>query len=437
MLKSTLIFLAAIGLFFIDINTIAIPYFLFVLGYLIYMIRKKYYNEIALVLPLFGYSTCLFLSKLLGVINLGLLLGIVMSFCVYYFIVKSPQFRQLKYGVVLLALYSILLVLILLSFYMSYSDDYQLLKMRLFITWFLILFLSINCFNQKVTEFNFEEFLILSFLFFVPHFSAAESEGLTLSPKEVWEIYSVLDDGIRGHDFDIITATRISGVGILAFFIYLLDFNPKKMYLGFMMLFFFVMIIVCQTRQSIVALFLPILIFMVYVLKKESKNYFAILLGICLCIYSIKNYLTYLDDNGVKSRVVTNVEGTSKEGSGREIIWEQAIDFINTNNGSVGFGNFKTFVKAHEYPHNIFLEFLIEIGLMATMVLIIIVAYILIEVYRLLFVYETSSKLELFLLLATIYFFALAQFSVDLPRNMIFFFTFALFLGVKNQQKLT
>ena len=437
MVKSIVIVVLAVVLFFVDCNAIAIPYVLLIAGTLVVMIQQKWYNEIALALPLFGYSFCLFLSKLTGIMNLGILGSIVVLFFFIRLIGGLHFKNRLNVGEISILLpYAFLLVLIVFSFIYSINNGYQNLKIQLFLTWLAIFVFSMHTFDKGIKEFHFEAFLLLSFLLFVPHFSNATDKGISLSPYKVWQVYSVLNDGIRGHDFDIITATRISGIGILAYLIYLLDFEIKKAYLIVPLVFFAVMLIICQTRQSIVALALAIVLFVLYnFIKEGTKNYFGIGIGILFISYSLFNYLHYLEDNGVKSRIVSNVEGTSEEGTGREHIWNSAIEYLNTNGATVGFGNFKNAAHTHDYPHNIFLEILIEIGPLAIVLLFIILIYIFFELYKVFFVYEENTKLELFLIFATIYFLGLAQFSVDLPRNLMFFYTFALFVFTKHNKE--
>ena len=398
---------------------------------------KKQYNEIALALPLFGYSFCLFLSKLTGIINLGILGGCVVCFFVIRFMSGMPFKKRLATDQLsLLFPYAVLLIMIALSFIYTVDSSYQNLKINLFITWLGIFVLSINSFDKEVERFDYESFLLLCFFLFVPHFSNATEHGSHLSPYQVWKIYSILNDGIRGHDFDIITATRISGIGILAYCIYMIDFNLKKVYLIGLLLFFVVMLIICQTRQSVVALALAIFLFGVYnFLKEGKKNYIGIVIGVLFMSYSLFNYLHYLNEHGVKSRIVSNAEGSSEEGTGRERIWNSAYEYINSNGDSVGFGNFKLVAHTHDYPHNIFLELFIEVGSFSVVLFLFILAYIFYELYRVFFIYEENTKLELFLIFATIYFIGLAQFSVDLPRNLAFFYTFALYVFIKSNKE--
>ena len=252
-----------------------------------------------------------------------------------------------------------------------------------------------------------------------------------MSPLNVWDTFSVLDDGIRGHNFDIITATRIAGIGLLAFLVYILDFSFKKIYLILFVMFFGIMIVICQTRQSIIALFLPILVLVLYNFGKERRNYFGIVIGLLFVAFSINSYLNYSESKGVESRIVSSVEGTSEEGTGREEIWKHALNYIYQDKKTTGFGNFTTFTRSATYPHNIFLEVYIEMGAFSLLILVAIVVLIIVELFKVFFVYENNTKLELFLILATLYYFGLAQFSVDLPRKMSFLITFILFIFIK------
>lgn len=438
MKRKIILIVLAIVLLFLDINTVGVAYVAFVFGYLIYMIRNKNINEIVIAFPLFGYSFCLFVNKLTGIINLGLLLGIVSLLFGYIIISRYSKNGKLKTSVnSLIVTYSVFFLTIVFSIAFMYLEKYQLMKMQLLILWSSVFFISINSFDGSIDKFNFEEFLILSFFLFIPHFSIALDEGKTLSPFQTWTVYSILDDGIRGHEFDIITATRIAGIGLLAYFIYLLDFNAKKAYLILFFIAFAIMLVICQTRQSIVALFFPSFLFLMYVVKKDKQNYFGIIAGIMFLAFSVYNYTQYLDDNGVQSRIVSTVEGSSEEGSGREKIWETAIQFISEDRPSTGFGNFKFFTNGATYPHNIFLEIYIENGILALLSLIMIMLYIIFEIYSVFFIYKENSKLELFLIFSTVYYLGLAQFSVDLPGNLMFLYTFALFVVVKNNRKKT
>jgi len=432
MREKIIITLLAVALFFIDINLIGFIYLAFGFGYFVYAIQKKWYNELALAFPLFGYSFFLFVNKLTGLPNLAMLLGVVIAFLAFRVVTEFNSFTKLNTKkITIIVLYAVFFLLILGSIFATYDATYQNFKIQLFFLWTGVLFFSINTFDNRINDFNFEEFLKIAFILFVPHFSNAMSEEQTLSPFRTWEVFSVLDDGIRGHNFDIITATRIAGVGILAYFIFLLDFSKQKLYLVGLLVFFGIMVIICQTRQSIVALMLPMFLYVVYSVMKNRKNYSGIFIGLIFLVYGFYNYLSYLDSNGVESRIVSTVDGTSTEGSGREKIWGKAFEYISLDKPSTGFGNFKIFTRAHDYAHNIFIEVYVEAGIFAFFVLCIIIYYMFYELFKVFFVYKENSRLEIFLILATFYYLGLAQFSVDLSRNLLFFFTFALFIFVK------
>jgi len=437
MYRQIAITLGAIFLFFIDINTINIPFVVLVFGFMIYMISKQQYNEIALAIPLFGYSFGLLLNKITGVPNLFyilLLIALLLGYRLFFFFNGRTKINVNQN--VLIVFYAAFLLSILFSLFQFYQESYPILKLQLFGMWLLIYLLSFNTFDKQTADFNYENFLILIFLFFVSHFSnATDDDDVTLSPFRVWTTYSVMDDGIRGHNFDIISATRIAGAGILAFFIYIYDLQKKKLFLFVLLTFFVLMLIICQTRQSVAAIAFPIGIFGLYVLIKAKTSFFKIMLTIVVFLFGFISYTNYLSKNEVNSRIIKSAGGTAAEGTGREGIWATAISFINSDKSSVGFGNYQRFTGSATYPHNIFLEVYVEMGLISFIILCLIVIYILFETNKIFFAKNELSNLELFLILGTIYYLGLAQFSADLPRNMMFMLTFALYIVIKHQNK--
>jgi hypothetical protein len=56
---------------------------------------------------------------------------------------------------------------------------------------------------------------------------------------------------------------------------------------------------------------------------------------------------------------------------------------------------------------------------------------IIVELFKLFFIYEENTTLELILLVLTVYLLLLAQFSSDIPRNILFFLTFILYKQLK------
>jgi hypothetical protein len=421
---------------FIDVNQVAIPYMIFVFGYMIYLLKNKQFNEVILGLTIFGFSFGLFLNIYIPIPNLMILLLLMTSVFIYRILTEYYPFKKLQLkGFILNSLYFVFMIMILVSLFDIFSIEYPFFKLQLLVIWSFILLFSINSIDEAIDNFNFETFLIISSLLFIPHFSNIEIDGITSSPKFVWDTYSVLDDGIRGT-YDVISATRIAGIGILAFIIYLLDFSIKKAHLLGYFLFFIIMLVICQTRQSIAALFLPAFLFFVYSFMRNKKNYLGLFSGLVFLFYSVISYLQYTESKGVESRLVTTVEGSGDEGTGRENIWNSAFEYINKNEGTTGFGNFKHFAHKHNYPHNIFLEVYIEIGALATFILIFILIYILIELYKVFFEYKNNTKIELFLIFSTLYYIGLAQFSVDLPRNLYFLYTFALFVFIKYNKSI-
>lgn len=432
MYKQLIILILAIALFFLDINVIGMPYIAFVACYIIYMIYNKNHNEIALAIPLFGYSFGLLVNKLVGLPNLFvivLLSAIIFAYRMFFFFNGKTKINANHR--ILIFLYGIFLVSILFSIFQFYQDSYTTLKLQLFGMWFLIYMLSFNSFDDDLKSFNYERFLILIFLFFVCHFSNATDAGLTLSPYKVWTTYSVLDDGIRGHDFDIISATRIAGAGILAYLIYIYDLKKEKIYLYVLGAFFVMMVIICQTRQSVASIGLPLMLFILYVLMKSKTSLFKTISAILGFVALFFVYMNYLESNNVESRIVTSTGGNSEEGTGREGVWEDAVKYINSDQSSVGFGNYGRFTNSYSYPHNIFLEIYVELGFISFLFFCLIVLYVMYESMKLFFDKREATNLELFLILASIYYIGLAQFSADFSRNLMFFHTFSLYIAIR------
>lgn len=438
MYRQFAISIGAIALFFLDMNAIGIPYVLFVLGYMTYMLYKEQYNELALAIPLFGYSFGLLINKITGLPNLFyivLLIALLLAYRLFFFFNGRTKISTNNKTV--LIIYILFFLSILFSLFQFYQESYPTLKLQIFGMWFLIYVLSFNSFDNQTDIFNYESFLILIFLFFVAHFTNATSEEETLSPYRVWTTYSVLDDGIRGHNFDIISATRIAGAGILAYIIYIYSLEKKKLFLLVLLSFFILMLIICQTRQSVAAIILPLGIFGLYVLIKAKTSFLKICLTLIASSIVFALYVSYLNKNKVESRIISSAEGNSGEGTGREGLWDVAIQFINSDQDSVGFGNYQRFVGSYNYPHNIFLEVYVELGLFSFLILCMIVLFILIETIKIFFVNNEISNLELFLILGSIYYLGLAQFSADLPRNMMFLYTFGLYIIIKNKNNLS
>jgi O-antigen ligase len=170
----------------------------------------------------------------------------------------------------------------------------------------------------------------------------------------------------------------------------------------------------------------------IYNYLKNSRNYFGVIVGTLFVVFFINSYMNYTESEGVESRIVTSSDGSSEEGTGREAIWETAILYIKQGNPTTGFGNYTTFTRDATYPHNIFLEVYIEMGMLSLLLLIGIFILIIYEIFKVFFIYKSNTKLELFLIFATVYYLGLAQFSVDLPRNLTFLYTFILYIYLKH-----
>ncbi len=174
MYRQIAITLGAIFLFFIDINTINIPFVVLVFGFMIYMISKQQYNP--------------------NLFYILLLIALLLGYRLFFFFNGRTKINVNQN--VLIVFYAAFLLSILFSLFQFYQESYPILKLQLFGMWLLIYLLSFNTFDKQTADFNYENFLILIFLFFVSHFSnATDDDDVTLSPFRVWTTYSVMDDG--------------------------------------------------------------------------------------------------------------------------------------------------------------------------------------------------------------------------------------------------
>ncbi len=174
------------------------------------------------------------------------------------------------------------------------------------------------------------------------------------------------------------------------------------------------------------------LIVVLYDFVKSKGNIYKTAIIIFLMLFSTIKYLNFIEENNFKSRIVETAQTEGEiDSSGRDGILNTSLNFIATNDVGVGFGNYYYFVRAHVYPHNIYVETIIEIGWLAFFILVFLTFMIIVELFKLFFIYEENTTLELILLVLTVYLLLLAQFSSDIPRNILFFLTFILYKQLK------
>jgi O-antigen ligase len=312
---------------------------------------------------------------------------------------------------------------VIFSFSKSFNIfSYQNFKIEIFTIWAFIYIVSLNIVNVSIYQFDFKILIFLSFILFMPIIAELDESFI-----ETWNIYSAIQRGLRG-EFDIISATRISGTGILGLIVYyMLEKNRNYLLLLFFPLFIGLMII-CQTRQSIVSLFFPLILLFVFDLIKTKFNIIKLLVIILSISYLINNYINYVEENNYESRLLESAEsGSDIDSSGRDNIWDETLLFISKNDVAIGFGNYPNLVKSHNYPHNIFLEIIVELGWIAFFIFVIFCFLLIIELYNMFKKANAYSSIEVYFLLLTLYFLFLAQFSFDISRNLSFFYTFIMF----------
>ncbi len=425
----------SILLLFINIKEFAIPYFLLFSLLISWFLYQRKINEIVIAFTFFGFSFFSLYCQIIGTSSILLILILMLTILLYRFFTNWKPFGKYPLKLTPFFLFLFLFIcLILLSFSKTiFTIEYQDFKIQLFLIWSLIFILSANCLDNNVLEFDFEVFLIIAYLLFIPHFSIISDEGGVLSPIANWNKYSVLADGIRGtKGVDVISAGRYSGLFILTFVIYFIDFKFKKLFFLPFVIPAFILLIIVQTRQAFVALLLPIvgvIIYYLFIVKSSGNRLIVNLLSIIILCSGIFWYANYINENHVETRVLA-----SKETSGREKVWNDAKTLIVNDETGVGFGNFIFYGKAYSWPHNIFFETIIEIGWPAFFLLLLISGYLFYEIILIVLHKPNLDKVQVFMLFTALYYFILSQFSADIPRNLHFFYALSLYILLKGKK---
>jgi hypothetical protein len=427
--KQIFIILLVLSFVFIRLNSIILPYFFSIIFISIYLVvAKAKINEVVLAFTLFGFTFFQISTKLFGLTNIVTVFGGICFFLIYQFLTKWKLGNKLRIlgNSKILFLYILFLGAVTFSMADSYILYYQNFKINLFFLWTLIYLLSINSFNVKVSNFDFETFILLSFFLFLPIFATIDIEELSYSPLDAWQTFSITNIGLRGTSFDTIQSARLAGIGVISIIISLLNFNKEKIYQFFLLIPFLIIMVICQSRQVFLSVFLSVFVVIIYYALKGKVNKFAIV-GISLFLIIVSfQYVKYLDENEVESRVVSSVEDGQDIESGREGIWDASLEAIINGKIGVGYGNFYQAAHAHLWPHNIFLEIFIEVGYVGLVIFLIILVYFVYALIKSFF--DETPLINFFLLSISFFYILVAQFSFDLSKNLLFFFTFYLYL---------
>lgn len=430
--KNIFLLLLITALLFIDISgSLGFIYFPVIIVYVASSWKNNYTNEVIVSFSLFGFSFCAGLSQLLQTPNL--ILFALFSFLLLFLsklVVRKTDFLSLN-NPLLIITYLVFFLSIIFSMVYTEFYEYQTLKINLFITYTAVYgFSLLSISSSKLKSFNYTRFLLLSVVLFLPHYSLISSDNGASSPYEIWTSFSSLANGLRTINFDVITASRISGAGFTIAIFFLLSNFRKYFWTIPILLIFTILLINSQTRQGIISMVLAVLVYFVYRLLNSKKSYGSFILPIALVGAAVYKYMSFSEENETNSRILNN-----SDDNGRSLVFEQTVNYIEQRGSLIGFGNYSGKINEFHYPHNIFLEAFIELGYLGFVALLSIILIIIIYSYRIVVLNKMAGEMSVLLLMLTIYFLTTAQFSADIPRNMLFLYTFILFVGYNNHQK--
>ena len=190
------------------------------------------------------------------------------------------------------------------------------------------------------------------------------------------------------------------------------------------------------TRSPIIAFILAFFLYFVLRPKSFRLRNFVSILGVFLIlgmsIYFVGKYINASGHDAVDEFVVDRYDNPDIAFEGRMVVFERAIKLISLDYSLIigeGAGNYGFLLTGisniKSFPHNIFLEILVENGFIALILFLYIIAQI---CYRNLFM-EFSSK---YMYLIVIFYFMLinAQSSNDLVGNGLVFAFSAILLNI-------
>ena len=190
--------------------------------------------------------------------------------------------------------------------------------------------------------------------------------------------------------FDGLNAIWIARFAFEGLLLSLIVFNDLKIFRKkFIILILIVLtLLIAYSTGSKGPLLSAILIVVYYFLGKYNKFKYKRLVFGCLIFASIyifsKNYSNITEDSYLSQRFMQTIpDGVSEEvyEKSRGVVWIQTIDKISDLDFNLffgeGFGNFSFFYLGREvyrfYPHNLFLELLVEGGIIYLLVFLLLV----------------------------------------------------------------
>jgi len=148
-----------------------------------------------------------------------------------------------------------------------------------------------------------------------------------------------------------------------------------KIICAFLLAVQFVSIFVSGGRGGFVVAFISLIVAMILKLKNYKSKYDIVLVVLLICLFLIGLKKITTNDNFNSSRVfsyITKGGIDMSETSGRDIVYSSAISLIRER-PIFGYGFFKYYDLTLSYPHNMFLEFLLQRGVVLLILSIVLI----------------------------------------------------------------
>lgn len=220
---------------------------------------------------------------------------------------------------------------------------------------------------------------------------------------------------------------RTSGSLLLITTILFMEKKLKKIYF-FIALFALLMLLIASgTKAAIIASLSLIVIYMLLFIKIHKLVFFSAILTFFI-ILALPYIVSHIPSESI-SRILMFLNGDIGDGSGkiRLEMWGDSLKYALDHIWGIGLGGFSAINSKYsffEYPHNIIIEYLLEVGIIPSIIFIIAI------IISLKLLYKTSqrdnlliTKLSFILLL---FFFLQALISGDLDGNRVFFSFFSI-----------
>lgn len=299
----------------------------------------------------------------------------VLSSLLIIFIISWPSFYYLRAPLVAIHIlfFSFIIIMIYKKLYFGFGP-------LILLTLFIYLLIQ-NIVLQTELLFVFQSFLMVLLLFFTTQFATFNAINFLASKQPIYLSKILLlfypflafsfTSWSRTSDPGLFMNPNTTGhISIILIPFLLLGFINKKKFIILIWLISLYIITVLESRSTLLAWLLCLLSYLI-VLKFPKINFFLITILVCICtltsMYAIDFAIWLLHD-------VFNLLGQYDTRflylgyNGRDVIWESALDrFYDEPYFGLGFGGSKFEVDGHKFDtHNGFLEILLRLGLIGT-----------------------------------------------------------------------